>query len=105
MVVAAEVQRLAESSKEATNQIAGLVGSIQGETGDAIATMDKAIAEVVRGGELAERASATMDQTEQTVAVLNQLGDELRASVNAFKLPETKELPRQAAGRAARAVA
>ena len=32
MVVAAEVQRLAERSKEATDQIGKLVGTIQAET-------------------------------------------------------------------------
>jgi len=105
MVVAAEVQRLAESSKEATNQIAGLVTSIQGETSDAISTMDKAITEVVKGGQLAEQAAATMDQTEQTVRTLNDLGGDLLESVRAFVLPETKSATRYSQVKASRAVA
>jgi methyl-accepting chemotaxis protein len=79
-VVADEVQRLAERSKEATDQIAKLVTAIQTETNDTIATMDNAIGEVVRGGELAELAA-------QQVTHLDDLGGELIASVGAFTLP------------------
>lgn len=79
-VVADEVQRLAERSKEATDQISKLVSGIQGETNETINTMDRAISEVVMGGKLAEEAA---DQ----VAELEKLGDELIASVRAFKLP------------------
>ena len=87
MVVADEVQRLAESAKEATDQISKLVGNIQVETGDTIATMDKAIEEVVRGGALAEQAAGQMNRTEEMVRALNALGDELQKAVGAFSLP------------------
>jgi methyl-accepting chemotaxis protein len=80
-VVADEVQRLAERSKEATDQIAKLVTNIQMETNETMATMDRAIGDVVKGGELAERAAAQVDG-------LGQLGDELVTAVQAFKLPE-----------------
>ncbi|MDH5633875.1 MAG: methyl-accepting chemotaxis protein [Gammaproteobacteria bacterium] len=89
MVVADEVQRLAESSKEATEQISKLVSGIQVETGDTIATMDKTIAEVVKGGELAEQAASQMALVEQTVAQLDALGAELASAVGAFVLPES----------------
>lgn len=80
-VVADEVQRLAERSKEATDQIAKLVSTIQGETNDTIATMERAIGEVVKGGELAETAA-------EQVSNLEKLGNELYESVQTFTLPE-----------------
>lgn len=81
-VVADEVQRLAERSKEATDQIAKLVGTIQSETNDTMATMDRAIGEVIKGGELADKAA-------EQVTHLDELGDELLKSVRTFKLPES----------------
>ena len=80
-VVADEVQRLAERSKEATDQISKLVTNIQSETNDTMATMDRAIGEVVKGGELAEKAAAQ-------VTHLDELGGTLLDSVQAFTLPE-----------------
>jgi twitching motility protein PilJ len=80
-VVADEVQRLAERSKEATDQIGKLVGTIQAETNDTMATMDRAIGEVVKGGELADKAA-------EQVTHLDTLGEQLLESVGAFKLPE-----------------
>ena len=80
-VVADEVQRLAERSKEATDQIGKLVGAIQSETNDTILTMDRAIGEVVKGGELAEKAA-------QQVSHLDELGGQLIESVKTFKLPD-----------------
>jgi methyl-accepting chemotaxis protein len=79
-VVADEVQRLAERSKQATDQIGKLVTTIQTETNDTIATMDRAIGEVVKGGELAEKAA-------QQVTHLDELGVQLLDSIQAFKLP------------------
>jgi methyl-accepting chemotaxis protein len=79
-VVADEVQRLAERSKEATEQIGKLVGTIQSETNDTMLTMDRAIGEVVKGGELADKAAAQ-------VTLLDELGGTLLESVQAFKLP------------------
>lgn len=82
-VVADEVQRLAERSKEATDQIAKLVSAIQGETNDTIATMERAIGEVVKGGEMAEKAAAQ-------VSGLEKLGNALYESVQTFTLPESE---------------
>lgn len=87
MVVAAEVQRLAESAKEATHQISKLVGNIQVETGDTIAAMDDAIAEVVEGSELAEEAATQINRNQEMVATLDALGKQLLDAVRAFKLP------------------
>lgn len=87
MVVAAEVQRLAENAKDAAHQIDKLVGNIQVETGDTIAAMDQAIEEVVEGSSLAERAATQMKRNEEMVATLDALGKRLIEAVRAFKLP------------------
>lgn len=80
-VVADEVQRLAERSKEATDQIAKLVAGIQNETSETMATMDRSIAQVVKGGELAELAAGQ-------VRALEKISEVLHAAVRAFTLPE-----------------
>jgi len=69
-VVADEVQRLAESSRQSTSEIAGLVGNIQAETAETMATMNKAIAQVVEGTELAQTAGGQMEATQKTTAEL-----------------------------------
>lgn len=79
-VVADEVQRLAERSKEATEQIGKLVNTIQAETNDTMVTMDRAIGEVVKGGELADKAA-------NKVTELDELGGRLLESVQSFTLP------------------
>ncbi len=72
-VVADEVQRLAESSRNATSQISALVKNIQLETNETIATMDKTIGQVVEGSQLAERAGEQMTDTQTTTANLVQV--------------------------------
>lgn len=69
-VVADEVQRLAESSRESTSEIAGLVGNIQAETAETMATMNKAIAQVVEGTELAQASGIQMQATQEATAEL-----------------------------------
>jgi len=63
MVVANEVQRLAESSREATGQISLLVKNIQVDTADAVNTMSDVITQVVEGTRLAEEAGDRMKDT------------------------------------------
>ncbi len=72
-VVADEVQRLAESSRNATSQISALVKNIQLETNETIATMDKTIGQVVGGSQLAERAGEQMKDTQDTTSNLVQV--------------------------------
>ncbi len=69
-VVADEVQRLAESARQATQQIATLVGNIQVETADTVTTMNTAITQVVEGSKLAEQAGRQMQVTQDTTAEL-----------------------------------
>jgi len=76
-VVADEVQRLAESSRNATSQISALVKNIQVETNDTIATMDKTINQVVEGSRLAERAGEQMKETQHTTADLVQVVEQI----------------------------
>jgi len=64
-VVAAEVQRLAERSAEATKQIGSLVKAIQGDTQDAIAAMETSTVGVVSGAKLANAAGQSLREVEQ----------------------------------------
>ncbi len=70
MVVADEVQRLAESARDATSQIATLVSNIQQETSDTSSTMNKVISKVVEGSKLASTAGERMQETQQLTAEL-----------------------------------
>lgn len=63
VVIADEIQRLAENSREATSKISTLVNNIQAETADTVTTMNEAISQVVRGTQLAEQAGITMQET------------------------------------------
>ncbi len=69
-VVADEVQRLAERSTNATKQIEVLVRTIQADTNEAVASMERSTTDVVGGALLAENAGAALDEIEQ---VSNQI--------------------------------
>jgi methyl-accepting chemotaxis protein len=69
-VVAEEVQRLSESSRQATQQISQLVQNIQLETNETIYTMNRLIGNVVSQSEQAQAAGDQMTQTQQTTAEL-----------------------------------
>jgi len=69
-VVADEVQRLAESSRNATAQIATLVKNIQVETLDASETMSRTIEQVIAGTKLADEAGRIMQQSDEITAQL-----------------------------------
>jgi methyl-accepting chemotaxis protein len=79
-VVAEEVQRLAESSRQATQQIAQLVNNIQIETSDTINTVNKTISQVVAGSELAAKSGAQMRETQQSTASLVELVKRITSS-------------------------
>ena len=78
-VVADEVQRLAETARESTEQIAALVQSIQAESSETMATMNKTISQVVQGSELAGEAGKRMRRTQQhsqeLVAAVQQIAE------------------------------
>jgi methyl-accepting chemotaxis protein len=79
-IVAEEVQRLAESSRQATQQIAQLVNNIQIETSDTINTVNKTISQVVTGSELASRSGQQMRETQQSTASLVELVKRITSS-------------------------
>ena len=76
-VIAEEIQRLAESSRESTGQISTLVRNIQQETNTTIETMDKTIEQVVDGSMKAEGAAEQMkkvlDTTSELVTAVDQI--------------------------------
>jgi methyl-accepting chemotaxis protein len=69
-VVAEEVQRLSDSSRQATSTISQLVGNIQAETNETLFTVNRLIGDVVRQSELAQRAGTQMNQTQETTQQL-----------------------------------
>ncbi|HCU53590.1 MAG TPA: hypothetical protein DIC36_04680 [Gammaproteobacteria bacterium] len=82
-VVAEEVQRLAESSRNATQQIATLVNNIQIETNETIATVNRTIGQVVQGSEQAQKAGEQMQQTQQ---ITQELVEQVRRIAHASNL-------------------
>jgi methyl-accepting chemotaxis protein len=69
-VVAEEVQRLAESSRNATQQIGTLVSNIQLETNETISTVNRTIGQVVQGSEQAQKAGEQMRLTQEITGEL-----------------------------------
>ncbi len=63
-VVADEVQRLAERASNATKQIDALVKTIQGDTNEAVSSMEQSTANVVAGAKLAESAGESLVEIE-----------------------------------------
>ena len=85
-VVAEEVQRLAESSRNATEQIGTLVSNIQVETNETINTVNKTIAQVVQGSEQAQKAGEQMRRTQEITA---QLVNQVRSIAGASEQQKT----------------
>ena len=71
-MVAEEVQRLAERSGDAAKQIGALVRTIQTDTHDAVAAMEKSTQGVVEGARLSDAAGAALSDISR---VSNRLGD------------------------------
>jgi twitching motility protein PilJ len=71
-VVAEEVQRLAERSGDATRQIAALVKTIQTDTQDAVAAMERSTQGVVEGTRLTDAAGTALGDIDR---VSRQLAD------------------------------
>ena len=72
-VVAEEVQRLAERSADATNQIAALVKAIQTDTQDAVAAMERSTQGVVEGARLSDNAGTALTEIDQVSRHLSEL--------------------------------
>ncbi|HEY6355213.1 MAG TPA: methyl-accepting chemotaxis protein [Burkholderiaceae bacterium] len=72
-VVAEEVQRLAERSGDATRQIAALVKTIQTDTQDAVAAMERSTQGVVDGARLSDAAGSALGDIDRVTRQLAEL--------------------------------
>jgi len=72
-VVAEEVQRLAERSGEATKQIEAIVKTIQADTQDAVAAMEKSTVGVVEGAKLSDAAGQALTEIQRVSRELAEL--------------------------------
>jgi twitching motility protein PilJ len=72
-VVAEEVQRLAERSAEATKQIDAIVKTIQADTQDAVAAMEKSTVGVVEGAKLSDAAGQALSEIQNVSRDLAEL--------------------------------
>lgn len=69
-VVAEEVQRLAESARQSTDEISAMVNNMRVETSDTLNIMNKLISQVADGSKLAEHAGKEMETTEEVTREL-----------------------------------
>ena len=81
-VVAEEVQRLAERSADATRQIAALVKTIQTDTQDAVAAMERSTQGVVEGARLSDRAGTALSEIDQVSRRLADLITQISSSTS-----------------------
>ena len=79
-VVAEEVQRLAERSGDATKQIGMLVKTIQSDTQDAVAAMEKSTQGVVDGAQLSNVAGQALREIEKSTHELADLVNSISVS-------------------------
>jgi len=75
-VVAEEVRKLAEQSQLATQQIASLIGGIQGDTDKAVLAMDNGTREVKLGAEVVNAAGLAF---QEIVVLVTQVSDQVKA--------------------------
>ncbi len=81
-VVAEEVQRLAERSADATRQIAALVKTIQTDTQDAVAAMERSTQGVVEGARLSDSAGAALSEIDNVSRRLADLIEQISVSTS-----------------------
>jgi twitching motility protein PilJ len=79
-VVAEEVQRLAERSGGATRQIAALVKTIQTDTQDAVAAMERSTRGVVEGARLSDNAGTALTEIDRVSRRLAQLIEQISSA-------------------------
>jgi twitching motility protein PilJ len=103
-VVAEEVQRLAERSGEATKQIGAIVKTIQADTQDAVAAMEKSTAGVVDGAKLSDAAGQALTEidavTKNLAGLIQKISDDAQTQATsankvARNMQEILEINRQ----------
>lgn len=72
-VVAEEVQRLAERSSQATQQIAKIVKTIQADTRNAVSAMERSTLDVVEGARLSDGAGKALSEVGEVSARMSNL--------------------------------
>jgi methyl-accepting chemotaxis protein len=86
-VVADEVRKLAERTSKATQEIGGMIGSVQAETQTAVNLMEQGIAQVRQGVQLANQAGDSLTQINQgsikTKAVIEEIAGATRQGLSA----------------------
>ncbi len=82
-VVAEEVQRLAERSGEATKQIGAIVKTIQADTQDAVAAMEKSTQGVVEGAKLSDAAGQALTEIDSVTKNLAKLIQQISEATSA----------------------
>lgn len=81
-VVAEEVQRLADRSAEAAKQIGALVRTIQTDTQDAVAAMEKSTQGVVEGAKLSDAAGTALTDIGSVSRELAELIERIAVTTN-----------------------
>ena len=81
-VVAEEVQRLAERSGDATRQIAALVKTIQTDTQDAVAAMERSTQGVVEGARLSDNAGTALSEIDRVSRRLAELIEQISSAAS-----------------------
>lgn len=81
-VVAEEVQRLAERSGDATRQIAAIVRTIQTDTQDAVAAMERSTQGVVEGARLSDAAGSALADIDRVTRQLAELIEQISTSAS-----------------------
>ena len=89
-VVAEEVQRLAERSAEATKQIGAIVKTIQADTQDAVAAMEKSTQGVVEGAKLSDAAGQALTEIDSVTKNLAQLIQQISTATQSQATATTK---------------
>lgn len=93
-MIAEEIQRLSEGSRESTEQISILVRNIQQEANATISTMDATIEQVVSGSTQAEEAArqmqSTRDATDQLVGSVERISASSAEQVTISKALKTR---------------
>lgn len=79
-VVAEEVQRLAERSADATRQISVLVKTIQTDTQDAVAAMERSTQGVVEGARLSDSAGTALTEIDSVSRRLAELIEQISST-------------------------